>query len=112
MQLAEASYRAYAGNLEQARIDHALEANRISNVNIVQPPSLVEKPTRPKPLLVICLALVAWVGGSLGLAFGSEYLDHSLKTPHEVEQRLGLPVLASIPRTRAHHSFQRKSSVR
>src|SRR5262249_43021351 len=41
---AETNYRSYVQHLEQARIAEALELNRISNVNIVQPPSYVERP--------------------------------------------------------------------
>ena len=50
--IAATNYRRYIDNREQARINDALEANRISNVNIVQPPSLVEEPVSPKPLFV------------------------------------------------------------
>jgi polysaccharide biosynthesis protein PslE len=87
--IAESKYRSYADHLEQARIGDALEASRISNLNIVQPPSLVEKPVNPKPLVIFGLAFVAIIAGSLVLVFGSEYLererwetDHGRTRPH------------------------------
>ena len=101
--IAEVSYRTYVEHLEQARIGEALEASRISNVNVVQPPSLVEQPISPKPLSIIGLGFFTVAFGSLGLAFGSEYLDNSLKNAAEIESHLNLPVLVSIPRTRSNH---------
>jgi uncharacterized protein involved in exopolysaccharide biosynthesis len=103
--MAEANYRTYASNLEQARIDQALEANRITNLNVVQPPSLIEKPASPKPAVVLAVALAAAVGGSVLLAFGTEYLDDSMKSSTDVEKQLNVPVLATIPRVRGNQVF-------
>jgi uncharacterized protein involved in exopolysaccharide biosynthesis len=94
--IAEANYRSYADHLEQARIGQALEANRISNVNVVQPPSLVEKPVSPKPSLVLGLGLLAAVCGSLGLAFGSEYLDKPRKTTKDISWQPGASGLGPV----------------
>jgi capsular polysaccharide biosynthesis protein len=33
------------------------------------------------------------------MAFFSHFRDHSLKTPHDIEEKLGLKALASIPHT-------------
>jgi uncharacterized protein involved in exopolysaccharide biosynthesis len=101
--IAEANYRSYRDHLEQARIGEALEANRISNVNVIQPPSLVERPVSPKPLLVLGVGFLIAVLGSLGLAFGSDHYDKSLKTAAEIESQLGVPVLGSIPRANGNH---------
>ncbi len=98
--LADTNYRSYSDHLEQARIGDAIEVNRISNVNVVQPPSYVERPVSPKPPLVLGVALILALSGSVGLAFVLEYLDNSLKTPDDLEEQLGVPVLASIPRAR------------
>jgi polysaccharide biosynthesis protein PslE len=103
--IAETSYRSYVDHLEQARIGAALEAGGISNLNVVQPPSLVEKPISPKPTLILAAGLFVAVCGSLALAFGSEYLNQSLRTPEELEAQLGLPVLVSIPRATRHEVF-------
>jgi capsular polysaccharide biosynthesis protein len=35
---------------------------------------------------------------SVGLAFGSEYLDPTFRTPDEVTSFLNIPVLAAMPR--------------
>ena len=98
----EANYRKYSENLEQARIDHALETDRISNISVVQAATFPIKAVRPRKLLNLALGLFLGIFGAIGLAFFSEYLDHSIKTPEEAEERLQLPALASIPRVRAN----------
>ena len=97
-ELIEASYRQYVQNREQARIDEALESDRISNVNVVQPPTFVEKPVSPKMGLALACGLVLATLGALTLAFASEHFDRSVKTAEEVERELGVPVLLSVPR--------------
>jgi polysaccharide biosynthesis protein PslE len=96
--IAETSYRSYMENLEQARIGEALEVKRISNLNVVQPPSLVQTPVSPKASLILGAGLMLALCGSVCLALGSEYLDNSIKTPEDVESELGVPVLAAVER--------------
>jgi succinoglycan biosynthesis transport protein ExoP len=93
------NYRKYSENLEQARIDDALENRKISNINVVQPATLSTKPVRPNRVLNLILGLLVGIFGGIAIAFLSEYLDHSIKTPDEVEQKLQLPTVACIPRT-------------
>ncbi len=103
--IAETSYRSYMEHLEEARIGDALEFNRISNVNVVQPPSLVRSPVSPKASLILGGGLLVALCGAVCLALGSEYLDNSLKTPEDVETELGLPVLASVERVTKRNGF-------
>jgi capsular exopolysaccharide synthesis family protein len=91
------NYRKYSDSLEQARIDQALELEKISNISIVQPSSYPGKPTRPKKLLNLAIGLFMGIFGALGLAFFFEYQDHSFKKPEDVDNRLNLPVLATLP---------------
>ena len=97
LSLLDGKYRKYSDNLEQARIDQAMESNKISNISVVQPASASTKPVRPRKVLNLALGFFLGIFGGLGLAFFSEYVDHSLKTPQDVEEKLGLQLLASIP---------------
>ena len=97
-QLLKNNYQTYAKNSELTRMGASLEQQRISNVNLVQPASLVEKPVSPKKLPVLAIGIVIAILGAVGTALASEYLDHSLKTPEELERQLDLPVLLSVPR--------------
>jgi uncharacterized protein involved in exopolysaccharide biosynthesis len=96
--LLEASYRGYSEKLEQARIDDALEAGRISNVNVVQPASYVVEPVKPQKLLIVALGLAAAMAGAVVAALSAEFLDGSLRSSDDVERQLEVPVLLSIPR--------------
>lgn len=99
VQLAQTNYTKYADKLEQARIDRALESERISNVNIVQPASYIGEPVAPNKKAMAALGLIFAVGMSLVVAVGAERLNRSMRTPAEVEEALDLPVLVSVPRT-------------
>jgi uncharacterized protein involved in exopolysaccharide biosynthesis len=96
--LLEASYRNYAMNREQARIDQELEVGRISNVNVIQPASFVAKPANPRVKLSLVVGLFLAMGIAVLVAFAAEYFDRSITTAEQVEEELGIPVLFSVPR--------------
>ncbi|HZZ72129.1 MAG TPA: GumC family protein [Pirellulales bacterium] len=98
LDLADIKYRKYSDNVEQARLDDALENQRISNLSVVQPPSFDPKPVRPKKLITIALgAFVAFLG-AIGLCLFCEFCDHSVKSTEELERHLEIPTLTAIPR--------------
>ena len=96
----EANYSKYSESLEQSRIDYALENDKISNISVIQPATLPIRPIPQQKLLNLALALLMGLLGAVALAFFFEYIDHSMRTPEEVEKKLLLPTLASIPRVR------------
>lgn len=95
--LQDTKYRKYSENREQARIDQAMETTKISNISVIQKASASLKPVKPRKTLNLALGFFLGIFGALGLAFFSEYLDHSIKTPQDVEEKLELQLLASIP---------------
>lgn len=101
-QLLDASYRTYVTNREQARIDQELASGRISNVNVVQPATLVAKPSSPRVPLILLAGFALASLGAVCVAFAAEFLDPSLKTSEQVENELGIPVLFSVPRGAGH----------
>ncbi len=66
--------KAYNEKLEQARIDHALASDRISNVNIVQPATFMPRPVSPKKSLVLFAGAVVAAITGLGAALASEFV--------------------------------------
>jgi uncharacterized protein involved in exopolysaccharide biosynthesis len=95
--LLESKYRKYSENMEQARIDQALLDKKITNISIVQAPTQLPEPVKPRKALNIALGVLVGLLGGIALTFYSEYFDHSLKKPQDVVEKLNLPILASIP---------------
>jgi capsular exopolysaccharide synthesis family protein len=104
VQIREANYRKYADKLEQARIDDALEMKKISNLTVAQAPTYPSKPVRPRKALNLALGFMLGGFGAIGLAFIAEYTNRSFNRPEDVEQRLKMPVLATIPLMQADGS--------
>jgi uncharacterized protein involved in exopolysaccharide biosynthesis/Mrp family chromosome partitioning ATPase len=93
-------YNQYFEKLEEARIEQALKGERISNISILQAATLPVVPVGPGKMVRLALGLALAIAGAVGFAFLCEHLDHSIKTPEDVQEKLELPTLASIPRTR------------
>jgi uncharacterized protein involved in exopolysaccharide biosynthesis len=92
-----ASHRIYLTNLEQARIDQELEDGHITNIAVAQAPTFVPKSLSRRGQITLILGLIVASLGAIGVAYLSEYLDDSLGTPADVESRVGLPVLMTVP---------------
>ena len=75
--LLRGNHREYAEKLEQARIDEALGEQRISNVNVVQPPTFVTKPVSPRKRLIVLLGVIVAAIASAGIALLTEYRQKS-----------------------------------
>ncbi|MDP6442756.1 MAG: GNVR domain-containing protein [Pirellulaceae bacterium] len=102
----------YLEKMEQARLDQVLEQASISNISVIQPATLRRKPVRPKKLLTLAAAIVCGAIGAIGLALMSHYLTPGFVTVDEVENRLGLPVLTSMPLVEEPRLFTRNGNGR
>jgi polysaccharide biosynthesis protein PslE len=98
--LLEADYRKYSNSLEQARIDQQLEAQRMSNIGIVQPASYEPRPVRPRAAMNLLLGICVGLFGALALPLALDQFEDSPRMPEGVEERLA-PTLATIPRLKS-----------
>lgn len=105
----EANLQKYSENLEQARIDDAMESQRISNISVVQQATFPVKPIRPKKTLNLAMGLFLGVFGALLLAVVSELMDHTIKSPNDIEEKLHLRNLGYIPRLRSFNLNGKKA---
>jgi tyrosine-protein kinase Etk/Wzc len=103
----ESQYKAHVDNLEQARIGQALQAERISSINVIQPATLVERPVRPSKSLGLAAGLLLATVSSFGIAFGLDLVDPTFRSREQVEELLGLPVVASLPAERQRQAEAR-----
>ena len=69
-----------------------------NNVSIVDSAQVPDRPSRPRPLLNILMSLM--IGSVIGivLALVREQIDETITDPSDLEKRIGLPLLGTIPR--------------
>ncbi len=80
--------------LYQAKIDQNMTSTPIQVHEMAEPnPS----PAKPNVPLNLILGGIVGLGMGIGLAFFLEYMDNSVKTLEEVENLMGVPVLAVVP---------------
>lgn len=93
----EDNYQNFAASLEQARINETLGPGRVSNI------STIEAPTPPfkslnQPIKAVAMMIGGGILAGVAWAFFIEfYLDTSVRRSKEIESRLKLPLLISIP---------------
>src|SRR5437667_773784 len=106
----EANYKYFAASLEKARIDEALDPSKMPNISAVQRPSppVLDSKTRNK----IALAL-AGSGLALGVALvllRGLVLNRTVGRPLELETRLQIPLMLSIPSATSRNGHSRLPS--
>lgn len=84
--------------VSQARMEQALEEKRISNISEIQAASMPLEPEKSRKLIIVMMGFLGGIMGGIVLTFIIDLLDRTLKTPEQVENKLELPALVSIPR--------------
>ena len=102
--LCKTNYATYCEKAEQSRIDAALQAERITNVNVIQPASLIAQPVSPHKASLLALGLFGGLALSIGAALRAEYLNPSLMATNDVEDRLSSPASTPIPKVVQRHT--------
>lgn len=90
---------------EEARVLSEMQADRISNLNLFQPATLVERPASPNKKLLFLALAVFGLTASTGLALLQELTSKRLRTVADVERGLGLPVIGRVPKVRGTHGY-------
>jgi capsular exopolysaccharide synthesis family protein len=94
-------YISSMASLESLRLS---QAQSTPNVVQTEPAKAPKAPISPKPLQTAALAGVIGILLTGGVAFMIEYLDDTIKTPEEIKELTGLPVVGFIS------DFQSRSS--
>lgn len=87
----------YENLLERSKsvsVAGAIDANNISIVDRARPAGI---PFKPRPAVNIMMALAFGLIAGAALALGLEQLDDSIKSPDDVDSKLGVPLLGAIP---------------
>jgi succinoglycan biosynthesis transport protein ExoP len=94
------SERAVYQSLLQQQKELQVTANsRANNVQVMDKAEVPGTPILPNPRRDWITAILAGLTLAVGLAFGIEYLDDTVKTPDDV-RRLNLPLLGLVPAVR------------
>jgi uncharacterized protein involved in exopolysaccharide biosynthesis len=99
----EANYKYFAASLEKARVDEALDPSKMPNISAVQRPSSPILDTKPRDKVALGLA-----GGGLALGIAlvllrELVLNRTVRRPSELETRLHIPLMLSIPYTNSRN---------
>lgn len=81
----------YEESQGQSQLDSAL-----SNARILSYPYEPTEASFPKPLVIIPLGLLTGLLLAIALGYVREFFDHAFKTPNQVSEQFGLPVLLVI----------------
>ena len=86
----------------------------VNNISIVDPPLVPNRPSSPRLLINLLLALFAGAAVGLSLALALEQIDDSVTDPSELNDLFSLPSLGAIPNLKEDPSLglqDRKSDV-
>ena len=90
-------YTALLNTAQQLRM---VAIGKMSNVRLVDPPMMPEKPISPNRPQVIAVALMLGLFLGVVVAFIKKALHAGIDDPVEIEKMLGVPVYATIPHSK------------
>jgi len=94
----EENYLLYLRKQEEARISDALDSQRISNVLVAEAPTVPFK-SKSRRLPFVILGMLFASLASVMVGFVVDRWDPSFRTPQELQDFLGSPVLAAFPKS-------------
>lgn len=92
---AAGSLKFLQSKLEEARI---AEAQKVSNLQVIQKANIPTEPTSPKPKVILSLAVAFGVFLATGVILLLEVMDNTLRDASEAEELVKLPLLGVLPR--------------
>jgi uncharacterized protein involved in exopolysaccharide biosynthesis/Mrp family chromosome partitioning ATPase len=106
----EGNYKYFAASLEKARVDEALDPSKMPNISAVQRPSPPSLETKKRDKILMG---VAGGGLALGIALAllrGLVLNQTVGRPLQLETRLHIPLMLSIPYTNGRFALPRNGS--
>lgn len=94
---AEANRTLYESYLARYKETSAQESLEMPDSRVVTRASIPIRPSSPKTMLILGLAVMLGLGGGCVFAFLADYLDRRVKTLEQAEEISGVPALAAVP---------------
>lgn len=92
----DVNYQIYLKKVEEARISENMDKRKMTNITVVQQPTVPVASDIEAGNKVFRAGLLAALVLSLGVAFLFEYVPQTFSTPESVRRRLKVPVLAAL----------------
>lgn len=97
-QVEQKNYADFQSKLEKSRIDEALDPTKIPNISVLQHPSPAS-PVAGKTVKIAAGIAVSGLAFGLALALGLDLLlNRTIKRPLEIERKIHVPLLISVPK--------------
>lgn len=96
-------YNALLQRYKEIGVAGGVEKN---NVSIVDAPKLPDRPSSPKLLINMLLAMFFGGIAGMGVAAGLEQIDEGIGDPADTEAKLGHPLLGTVPRVKRETPLQ------
>ena len=101
----EANYKLYLTMFEEAKISESMDKQKIANVSVIEPAVPIMEPVKPKKKLNVLIGGFLGFFAGIGMAFFAEFIRPVFRTREDIDQFLGLPVLATVPKKRHNVAF-------
>lgn len=104
----EVSTKLYTELLNTAQQLKVTKAGTVGDVRVIDSAAVARKPVGAKPLAILTIAIVLGVLISLVVIWVLRALRVVVEDPETIEAKLGLPVYATVPRSKAEIALSRK----
>ena len=94
----------YQSLLQQDKELRVIRNSRANNIQLMDVAEVPKAPYVPDHRRNLLMSVVLGLALAIGLAFGIEYLDDTVKTPDDVTRRLNLPLLGLVPAVRGEQA--------
>lgn len=98
-----ALYEALTSSLKQASVT---EESQNINIWIMHDASLPQSPSNQKPRRTLLIGLILALAAGIGVALLVEYLDNTVKTVDDIENKYGLTVLGTVLQAKKSESIE------
>ncbi len=101
-----------ANSVANVFVKEVAELYNLSNINILDRAIVSDHPSSMGALKILVIAILGGVVVACGLVFIMFYFDNTVKSAEQIEAKLGVSVLGSVPYYNERNEMQREMRVR
>jgi uncharacterized protein involved in exopolysaccharide biosynthesis len=112
VEIDEANYKLYLTKYEEAKISESMDKEKIANVAIIETALPTTKPVKPRKRMIVFFGCFLSVIAGVAIVFLLEFINPVFHTREDVQQFLGVPVLAILPKLQEERNRQPATAKR